>query len=72
MVIFSGVGEDGEPVIFDYIMGVVDPSVSFDVEWEFTYTAQGGPSVESVQVEFPEVDGAGVNEILVAAGTEVD
>ena len=71
LIVFSGLDAGGNPVVFDYTMGTLDPQINTEADYQFTYPGPDGPPVEHVEVEFPEANGNGVNKMLKGIGTEM-
>ena len=66
MLVFSGLDSNGDSVIYDHHIGLIDPEEGSTFEFEFTYEAPEGPVTE---VGFPEIYASTLNDALVAEGT---
>jgi len=61
MLLFSGLNSDGNPQIFDYLIGTIHPDINPAVEYEFYYHGHDGPHIETTEITFPELDNLALN-----------
>ena len=64
MVIYSGLNDNGETVIFDYMVDTLDAVTRPTIDYEFTYRSQAGEQYEEVDVSLPEISSDSMNSIL--------
>jgi len=62
--VFSGLNFYGEPEIYDYVQGILDPEDQSEFEFSFTYTSPKDPTLDEINIEFTEVNSEKINEIL--------
>ena len=70
LLIFTGIDDNENPVIFDYYMATMDAE-STEYSYKYTYTDPSKLMIQQIEFEIPEITEEGISQILTTEGTQM-